>query len=68
MKRNSRKRGPDVWQFRRFETNPDGKRLYHKKIVGAVEQYPDENAARVIPRSALVPVLQLRPQLMQIAL
>jgi len=54
MKRNSRKRGPDVWQFRRFETNPDGKRLYHKKIVGAVEQCPDENAARVIPRSALV--------------
>jgi hypothetical protein len=54
MKRNSRKRGPDVWQFRRFENNPDGKRLYHKKIVGAVEQYPDVNAARVIPRSALV--------------
>jgi hypothetical protein len=24
---------------------PDGKRLYHKKIVGTVE-YPDENAAR----------------------
>ena len=25
-------------QFRRFETKPNGKRLYHKKIVGAVEQ------------------------------
>jgi integrase len=46
LKRNSRKRGPDVWQFRWSESGPDGKRLYHKKIVGTVERYPDENAAR----------------------
>ena len=46
MKRRSRKRGPDVWQFRWSETGLDGKRLYHKKIVGTVEQCADENAAR----------------------
>src|SRR5438094_4639531 len=46
MQRNTRKEGPDVWQFRWSETRLDGKRLYHKKIVGTVEQYPDENAAR----------------------
>jgi integrase len=46
MQRNSRKQGPDVWQFRWSQTSPDGKRLYHKKIVGTVEQYSDENAAR----------------------
>ena len=46
MKRRSRKRGPDVWQFRWSETSLDGKRLYHKKIVETVEQYADENAAR----------------------
>jgi integrase len=46
MQRNSRKEGVDVWQFRWSETSLDGKRLYHKKIVGTVEQYPDENAAR----------------------
>ena len=46
MQRNSRKEGPDVWQFRWSETRFDGKRLYHKKIVGTVEQYPDEDAAR----------------------
>lgn len=46
MKRNSRKEGPDVWQFRWSETSPAGKRLYHKKIVGTVEEFPDENAAR----------------------
>jgi integrase len=46
MKQRSRKEGLDVWQFRWSETRLDGKRLYHKKIVGTVEQYPDENAAR----------------------
>ena len=46
MQRNSRKEGPDVWQFRWSETRLDGKRLYHKKIVGTVEQYLDEDAAR----------------------
>ena len=46
MQRNNRKEGPDVWQFRWSETRLDGKRLYHKKIVGTVEQYPDEDAAR----------------------
>ena len=46
MQRNSRKEGPDVWQFRWSETRLDGKRLYHRKILGTVEQYPDEDAAR----------------------
>ena len=46
MQRNTRKQGPDVWQFRWSETRLDGKRLYHKKIVGTLKQYPDEDAAR----------------------
>jgi integrase len=46
MERLNRKRGPEVWQFRWSEFNPSGKRLYHKKIVGTVEQYPDETAVR----------------------
>ena len=46
MQINSRKRGPDVWQFRWSETGHDGMRLHHKKIVGTVELYPDEIAAR----------------------
>ena len=55
MERLNRKRGPEVWQFRWSVTGPDGKRLYHKKIVGTVERYPDENAAR---RSVVGLVLQ----------
>jgi len=43
--RDSIKRGPEVWQFRWSVTGPDGKRLYHKKIVGTVERYLDEKAA-----------------------
>jgi integrase len=46
MERLNRKRGPEVWQFRWSEIDPGGKRLYHKKIVGTVEHYPDENAVR----------------------
>jgi hypothetical protein len=34
LKQQTRKRGPDVWQFRWSETSLDGKRLHHKKIVG----------------------------------
>jgi integrase len=46
MERLNRKRGPQVWQFRWSETDPGGKRLYHKKIVGTVAQYRDETAVR----------------------
>jgi integrase len=44
--RLNRKRGPEVWQFRWSEIETGGKRLYHKRIVGTVEHYPDEPAAR----------------------
>jgi integrase len=46
MQRISRKRGPGTWQFRWSETAHDGRRFHRKKVVGSVEQYPDENAAR----------------------
>ena len=47
LERIGRKRGSAVWQFRWSETEPTGKRLYQKKIIGTVEQYPDESAARL---------------------
>ena len=56
MERLNRKRGPEVWQFRWSVTGADGKRLYHKKIVGTLERYPDENAAR---RSVVGLVLEI---------
>lgn len=45
-KRISRKRGPDVWQFRWSETAHDDRRFHRKKVIGSIEQYPDKNAAR----------------------
>src|SRR6266852_4145260 len=56
MERLNRKRGPEVWQFRWSVTGPDGKRLYHKEIVGTVERYHDETAAR---RSVVGLVLEI---------
>jgi len=42
----TRKQGPDVWQFRWSEKDRSGRRIYRKKVIGTVRQYPDAQAAR----------------------
>jgi len=37
--KSNRKRGPDVWQFR-------WERIYRKRVIGTVCQYPDANSTR----------------------
>src|SRR5215510_7276842 len=44
--RSSRKRGPDVWQFRWADRGPYGKRIYRKRVIGTVWQYPEADSAR----------------------
>jgi integrase len=44
----SRKRGPAVWQFRWSEKDRSGRRIYHKRVIGTVQQYPDAQAAREV--------------------
>jgi integrase len=44
--RSERKRGPDVWQFRWSEIGPQGQRVYRKRVVGTVEDYPNSEAFR----------------------
>ncbi len=44
--RSTRKRGPDVWQFRWAERGRQGKRIYRKRVIGTVCQYSDADAAR----------------------
>ncbi len=44
--RSGRKRGPDVWQFRWADRGPYGKRIYRKRVIGTVCQYPDADSAR----------------------
>ena len=45
LKREKRKRGPDVWIYRFREIGPDGKSRKPKVIVGTVEQYPTQAMA-----------------------
>ena len=42
----NRKFGPDVWQFRWSEKDRSGRRIYRKRVIGTVKQYPDAQAAR----------------------
>jgi len=42
----SRKEGPAVWQFRWSEKGLYGARVQRKRVIGSVERYPDEKAAR----------------------
>jgi integrase len=42
----SRKEGPAVWQFRWSEKDVHGVRVQRKRVIGTVERYRDEAAAR----------------------
>jgi integrase len=43
-----RKFGPDVWQFRWSEKDRGGRRIYRKRVIGTIHQYPDAEAARAV--------------------
>ena len=38
------KSGPSVWQFRWSDTDLNGRRIYHWRVIGTVDQYADEAA------------------------
>lgn len=44
--KSGRKRGPDVWQFRWADRGPCGERIYRKRVIGTVCEYPDVDSAR----------------------
>jgi integrase len=46
LSREERKRGPKVWIFRWRETTTDGRRVNRKVVVGTVEEYRTEAAAK----------------------
>jgi integrase len=41
-----RKEGPAVWQFRWSEKDLYGTRVQRKRVIGSIERYPNEGAAR----------------------
>jgi integrase len=44
--RKSRSHGPDAWLFRWSEKDDDGNRIYRKRVIGTVEELPDNASAR----------------------
>jgi integrase len=44
--RSGRKRGPDVWQFRWADRGAQGKRIYRKRVIGTICQFPEADSAR----------------------
>ena len=57
--RRSRKNHSDIWQFRWWEKTSDGKRIYRRRVIGTVDQIPDQDAARKAA-CILVPELNAR--------
>ena len=48
LRLESRKRGPDVWVYRWWDADTNGKRVYRKKQIGDLNQYPSEAAAQSV--------------------
>ena len=53
--------GPDVWQFRWSEKGPHGKRIYRKRVIGTLKEYPDAEAARHVVAGLITEVNWANP-------
>jgi integrase len=62
LQRVGRKRGPDVWVFRWYETQVDGLRVRRKAVLGTVEQYPSESAAQAAADALRININQESPR------
>jgi hypothetical protein len=51
-----REQGPNVSSFRWSEKNRNGRRVYRKRAIGTIEQYPDAYAARTAAGALLAQV------------
>jgi integrase len=52
----SRLEGPDVRQFCWSEKGPNEKRIYRKRVIGTIEEYSSEDAARSAVASLITEV------------
>jgi hypothetical protein len=45
--RKNRKKGPDLWLLRWSDKSTSGKRIYRKRPIGTVDEYPDFESVRL---------------------
>ena len=57
-----RERGSDVWEFRYYETNPEGKRIRQSVILGEQALYPTEADARKATQALLMRLNEEAPR------
>jgi hypothetical protein len=57
-----RKRGPRVWEYRWYEPTPSGSRKRRSLVVGSLDQYPNEAAAKRAVASLLVNINSESPR------
>jgi integrase len=62
VQREKRRRGPDVWVFRWYETDASGKSTYRKAIVGTVTTYTNETSALKAAQALRIDANQQTPQ------
>src|SRR3979411_3086090 len=41
ISKESRKRSPDVWSYRWWESGPNGKRIHRRLVIGSVTRFQD---------------------------
>jgi len=61
--RKSRKRGPAVWLLRWSDKSISGKRIYRKRAIGTVEEYPDSESARRAVASLIAKINAANPRI-----
>ena len=62
VQRERRRSGPDVWIFRWYETETDGKSKYRKVIVGTVDTLANETSALKAAQALRIDANQETPQ------
>lgn len=62
LDRVARRNGPDVWEFRWYETNSEGQRIRRKAVLGTVEEYPTDAAAEGAADALRASVNENNPQ------
>jgi hypothetical protein len=65
LTRRKRIRTEDVWQFRYYETTPEGQRRRRSKIIGMLSQYPTPTDIRADDDEVGICVLLLTLNLVQ---